>query len=139
MLTIIIYCIKACNNVQRENNVLQNLYSWHRHKIGISYYFVCFSCRMIGDRDSRWRRIWRTWCVKLILECYDTYAFLTIVLSKSRRHKYVYYLCCRYLYNFPERLFDICSQVCKECATRRFVLLFRNLKNGENLCFERAV
>ena len=35
MLTIIIFCIKACNNVQRENNILQNFYPLHRHKIGI--------------------------------------------------------------------------------------------------------
>jgi hypothetical protein len=108
MRTIIIYCIKACNNVQRENNVLQNSYPWHRHKIGIRYHFVCFSCLTIGDHDPRWRRIWRTWCVKLILECCETYAFLTIVISKSLRHKYRYCLCFRYLYNFPEGLFDIC-------------------------------
>jgi len=77
MLTINIYCIKACTNVQRENNVLQNFYPWHRDKIGIKYHFVCFSCLMIGDHDPRWRRIWQTWCVKLIPQCYKTYAFLT--------------------------------------------------------------
>jgi len=29
MLAIIIYCIKASNNVQHENNVWQNVYPWH--------------------------------------------------------------------------------------------------------------
>jgi hypothetical protein len=62
MLTIIIYCIKAYTNVQRENNVLQNFYPCHRDKIGIRYHFVCFSCLTIGDHDPKWRRIWQTWC-----------------------------------------------------------------------------